>query len=102
MAMYNSPHPGEFIQSVYLEPNGLSLENLHPNSALLLNSQSHSEGIQSSYPEMALRFQKLWADHPKAGSLCKTTMTCGKQSRLWDLENVLKSNQGSEQRGKAQ
>jgi plasmid maintenance system antidote protein VapI len=24
MAMYNPPHPGEFITSVYLEPNGIS------------------------------------------------------------------------------
>ena len=24
MAMHNPPHPGEFISSVYLEPNGIS------------------------------------------------------------------------------
>jgi plasmid maintenance system antidote protein VapI len=24
MAMYNPPHPGEFIQEVYLEPLGVS------------------------------------------------------------------------------
>jgi len=24
MAMHNPPHPGEFIGSVYLEPNGIS------------------------------------------------------------------------------
>jgi plasmid maintenance system antidote protein VapI len=23
MAMYNSPHPGEFVREVYLEPNGI-------------------------------------------------------------------------------
>jgi plasmid maintenance system antidote protein VapI len=25
MAMHNTPHPGEFIAEVYLEPNNLSL-----------------------------------------------------------------------------
>jgi addiction module HigA family antidote len=28
MAMYNPPHPGEFIESIYLQPYGISCRNL--------------------------------------------------------------------------
>jgi len=28
MAMYNPPHPGEFIQATYMKPFGVSCRNL--------------------------------------------------------------------------
>jgi plasmid maintenance system antidote protein VapI len=35
MAMHNPPHPGEFIQEVYLEPNGLSGRELAATHVVL-------------------------------------------------------------------
>jgi plasmid maintenance system antidote protein VapI len=36
MTMHKPPHPGEFIQKIYLEPNQLSAANSRPGSALPL------------------------------------------------------------------
>lgn len=67
MAMYNPPHPGEFITKVYLEPNditgrelagalGVSPSTLHR----LLNGAS---GIR---PAMALRLSKALGRSPES------------------------------------
>ena len=59
MAMYNPPHPGEFIQEVYLEPLGVS-----PRSVALRLKVSPStfirilKGQSSISPTMALRLSK--------------------------------------------
>jgi plasmid maintenance system antidote protein VapI len=34
MAMYNPPHPGEFISSVYLQPNDISGRELLARNAI--------------------------------------------------------------------
>lgn len=46
MAMYNLPHPGEFITAIYLEPNGISGRELA------------TKGTNRITPEMALRLSK--------------------------------------------
>jgi addiction module HigA family antidote len=59
MAMHNPPHPGEFIASVYLEPNDISGREL---AAKLRVSPSTLNriltGVSSISPEMALRLSK--------------------------------------------
>jgi addiction module HigA family antidote len=59
MAMHNPPHPGEFITSIYLEPNGISGREL---AAKLRVSPSTLNrvltGTSSVTPEMALRLSK--------------------------------------------
>ena len=59
MAMHNPPHPGEFIASVYLDPNGITGREL---AAKLGVSPSTLNRILTSKsgvsPEMALRLSK--------------------------------------------
>jgi antitoxin HigA-1 len=59
MAMHNPPHPGEFIATVYLEPNDISGREL---AAKLRVSPSTLNriltGTSGVTPEMALRLSK--------------------------------------------
>ena len=59
MAMFNPPHPGEFIAATYLEPLGMSGREL---AALLDVSPSTLsrilKGSSRVSPEMALRLSK--------------------------------------------
>lgn len=59
MAMYNPPHPGEFISSVYLEPFGMSsralAEKLAVSPSTLNRVITGKSGIS---PDMALRLSK--------------------------------------------
>ncbi len=67
MAMYNPPHPGEFIKEVYLEPLGVS-----PRSVALRLKISPStfsrllRGQSSISPEMALRLSKCLGRSPES------------------------------------
>ena len=65
MAVYNPPHPGEFISEVYLEPNDLSVRELagvldvSPSTlSRLLN------GATAVSPVMALRLSKALGRSP--------------------------------------
>jgi antitoxin HigA-1 len=67
MAMHNPPHPGEFIQAVYLEPNGLSGRELAATlgvSASTLNRVLNGGSAVS--PEMALRLSKALGRSPES------------------------------------
>ena len=67
MAMYNPPHPGEFIKEVYLEPLGVS-----PRSVALRLRVSPStfsrliKGQSAISPEMALRLSKCLGRSPES------------------------------------
>ena len=67
MAMYNPPHPGEFIKEVYLEPLGVS-----PRSVALRLKVSPStfsrliKGQSSVSPEMALRLSTCLGRSPES------------------------------------
>jgi len=67
MAMYNPPHPGEFIKEAYLEPLGVSPRSVAlrlgvaPSTfSRLLNGQC---GVS---PEMALRLSKCLGRTPES------------------------------------
>lgn len=58
MAMYNPPHPGEFIESVYLEPYGISCRDLASHLGVAASTMSRIlKGQSAVTPEMALRFR---------------------------------------------
>ena len=67
MAMYNPPHPGEFITEIYLEPKGISGREL----ALKLNVAASTlsrilKGTGRVSPEMALRLAKSIGRTPES------------------------------------
>ena len=67
MAMHNPPHPGEFIQEIYLEPNNLSGRELAATlgvSASTLNRILNGNSAVS--PEMALRLSKALGRSPES------------------------------------
>jgi addiction module HigA family antidote len=67
MAMYNPPHPGEFIIQVYLDPNNLSGRELAGKlgvAASTLNRILTSTSRIS--PDMALRLSKALGRSPES------------------------------------
>jgi len=67
MAMYNPPHPGEFIREVYLEPFNFSYRSVamklkvSPSTFLRL-----IKGQSNVTPEMALRLSKGLGRSPES------------------------------------
>nr|VFJ44454.1 MAG: addiction module antidote protein, HigA family [Candidatus Kentron sp. FM]VFJ53243.1 MAG: addiction module antidote protein, HigA family [Candidatus Kentron sp. FM]VFK10085.1 MAG: addiction module antidote protein, HigA family [Candidatus Kentron sp. FM] len=67
MAMYNPPHPGEFINHVYLEPNGIGGHELARKldvSAFTVGELLN--GSNRVTPEMALRLAKTLGRSPES------------------------------------
>ena len=67
MAMYNPPHPGEFITEVYLEPNHISGRELA--SVLNVSASTLSRVLNGSSaisPTMALRLSKALGRSPES------------------------------------
>jgi antitoxin HigA-1 len=59
MVMHNPPHPGEFISSVYLEPNNISGRELAITLGVATSTLSRVlKGSSAVSPEMALRLSK--------------------------------------------
>ena len=67
MAMYNPPHPGEFITEVYLEPNGISGRELAAKLDVAASTLSRIlKGSSRITPEMALRLSKAIGRSPES------------------------------------
>ncbi len=67
MQMFNPPHPGEFIQTTYLEPFGISgrhlAEKLDVASSTVNRVLKGQSGVS---PEMALRLSKALGRCPES------------------------------------
>lgn len=60
MAMYDPPHPGEFITEVYLEPNSLSGRELALSLGVSPSTLNRVlNGMTGISPTMALRLSKV-------------------------------------------
>jgi addiction module HigA family antidote len=67
MAMYNPPHPGEFIASVYLEPNGISGRELAAKLDVAACTISRVlNGTSRVTPDMSLRLSKTLGRSPES------------------------------------
>ena len=67
MAMYNPPHPGEFITGIYLEPNGISGRELAAKLDVAASTLSRIlKGTSRITPEMALRLSKAIGRSPES------------------------------------
>ncbi|MBN0989569.1 HigA family addiction module antitoxin [Amphritea pacifica] len=67
MAMYNPPHPGEFISATYMEPFGLSCRYLAQQLDVSPSTLNRIIKLQSGVsPEMALRLSKALGRSPES------------------------------------
>ena len=67
MSMYNPPHPGEFIQEMYLKPHGITgrelASRLRVSPSTLNRVLTGKSGIS---PDMALRLGKCLGRSPES------------------------------------
>ena len=67
MAMYNPPHPGEFIRTVYLEPFNVSARVVAKNLGVSASTFNRVISCKSGVsPEMALRLSKALGRSPES------------------------------------
>ena len=89
MAMFNPPHPGEFIQEVYLAPNEISCRQL---SAKPWVAPSTLDGIPKGSsgisPEMALRLSKALGRTPESWLAMQDSYDLWQAKRTVDLHDV--------------
>lgn len=65
--MHNPPHPGEFIESIYMEPYGISCRNLASHLGVAASTLSRDLKAKSGVsPEMALRLSKVLGCSPES------------------------------------
>ena len=89
MSMYNPPHPGEFIQEVYLEPLGVKARtvarklNVAPSTFnRILKGQSNIS------PEMALRLSKTLGRSPESWLIMQNNYNLWRARQSVNLERV--------------
>lgn len=89
MAMYDPPHPGEFIKEVYLEPLGVT-----PRSVALKLKVSPStfsrllKGQSSITPEMALRLSKCLGRSPESWLRMQDSFDLWQAKQTIDLSDI--------------
>ncbi len=67
MTMHNPPHPGEFIESIYMEPYSISCRNLARHLGVAASTLSRVLKAKSAVsPEMALRLSKALGRSPES------------------------------------
>ena len=91
MAIHNPPHPGEFIQSVYLEPNQLSCRELASKLAVSTSTLNRIlKGSSRVSPEMALRFAKALGRSPESWLAMQENYDLWQAKQVVNLGNVSK------------
>ncbi|MGA7949494.1 MAG: HigA family addiction module antitoxin [Thiobacillaceae bacterium] len=91
MAMHNPPHPGEFIQEVYLEPNELSARELASRLGVAPSTLNRIlKGNSGISPEMALRLSKAIGRSPESWLAMQDSHDLWQARQVVDLRDVTK------------
>ena len=91
MAMYNPPHPGEFISEVYLEPNGISGRELAAKLGVAASTLNRVlTGVSGISPEMALRLSKCLGRSPESWLAMQFGYDLSRAKQQVDLSRVAK------------
>jgi addiction module HigA family antidote len=91
MAMHNPPHPGEFIQAVYLEPNELSARELSSKLGVAPSTLNRIlKGTSGISPEMALRLSKALGRSPESWLAMQDSHDLWQARQVVDLRDVTK------------
>jgi addiction module HigA family antidote len=85
MAMYNPPHPGEFISEVYLEPNEITGRELAATLGVSPSTLNRIlNGLSGVSPSMALRLSKA------LGRSAESWMAMQSNYDLWHARRTVK------------
>lgn len=91
MAMHNPPHPGEFIQEVYLEPNELSARELASRLGVAPSTLNRIlKGNSGISPEMALRLSKAIGRSPESWLAMQDSHDLWQARQVVNLRDVTK------------
>lgn len=91
MAMYNPPHPGEFISEVYLEPYGISGRELALKLDVAASTLSRVlKGSSRVTPEMALRLSESLGRSPESWLAMQDAYDLWVARQRVNLQNVTK------------
>ena len=85
MAMYNPPHPGEFVFATYMEPFGVSCRQLAAHLDVAASTLNRViKGQSGISPEMALRLSKAVGRSPESW------LTMQDNYDLWQAKKAVK------------
>lgn len=91
MKMHNPPHPGEFIQEIFLEPNNLSLRMVAAKLKVSTSTLSRLVNGQSSVTsEMALRLSKTLGRSPESWLIMQNNYDLWQAQKRVNLQEVEK------------
>lgn len=91
MAMHNPPHPGAFIQAVYLEPNEISGRELALKLGVAASTLNRVlNGLSGVSPEMALRLSKALGRTPESWLTMQDNYDLWQVKQTVDLKKVRK------------
>jgi addiction module HigA family antidote len=91
MTMHNPPHPGEFIQTTYIEPYNLSCRYLAEQLDVAASTLNRILKLQSGVsPEMALRLSKALGRSPESWLAMQNSYDIWQAEKSVSLENVHK------------
>ncbi|MBI9113334.1 HigA family addiction module antitoxin [Maridesulfovibrio ferrireducens] len=89
MTMYNPPHPGELISSVYMEEYALSCRKLAKMLGVAPSTLTRVlNGKSAVSPEMALRLSKALGRTPESWLAMQANYDLGKVRSKVDLSGV--------------
>ena len=89
MTMHNPPHPGEFIQQIYLEPYELSARELSSRLGVAASTLNRIlKGSSGISPEMALRLSKALGRSPESWLAMQDNHDLWQARQVVDLRDV--------------
>lgn len=89
MTMHNPPHPGEFIQQIYLEPNELSARELSSRLGVAASTLNRIlKGNSGISPEMALRLSKALGRSPESWLAMQDGYDLWQARQVVDLRDI--------------
>jgi addiction module HigA family antidote len=91
MAMHNPPHPGAFIQEVYLAPNEMSCRELAFKLGVAASTLHRVLNATSGVsPEMALRLSKALGRSPESWLAMQDNYNLWQAKQTVNLKNIHK------------
>ncbi len=91
MSMYNPPHPGEFIQNIYLTPYSISGRELAKQLNVASSTLSRIlQGRSRISPEMALRLSKALGRTPESWLQMQDNYDLWKARKKVNLQKIHK------------